>query len=105
MVSVAESRWTRPIRIAVIWRVLLGVAGFEVALFWLLQGFGPMLQIWGPSLIDPGQIQWGFALGGLALLAWTYRGIVKPSWITFFPPAVVSFPLALLGLYDLWFGG
>jgi hypothetical protein len=81
-----------------VWRILLGVAGFNVGVFWLGLGLLPVIDIWGKSFINLGLISWVPTLGGIVMFVWTCLGVVKPTPLRFFPPALVSFPIALIGV-------
>ena len=80
------------------WRILLGIAGFNVGVFWLGLGLLPTITIWGKSFVNFGLVEWVPTLAGAVMLAWTCLGVVKPTPLRFFPPALVSFPLAAIGM-------
>jgi hypothetical protein len=66
--------------------------------FWLGLGLLPVVDIWGKSFINLGLISWVHTVGGALLLVWTFLGVVNPTPLRFYPPALVSFPIALMGL-------
>lgn len=82
-------------------RALLGLAGFSVGKFWLGIGLLPAVNIFEAPLINLGDIDALPAVGGAVLVVWTFLGLTKATPLRFIPPAVVSFPLAAIGLFEI----
>lgn len=91
----------QPKSIGHLWRVLLGIAGLNVGVFWLGLGLLPVIDIWGKSFINLGQVSWVPTLGGAVMLVWTFLGVLKPTPLRFFIPAIVAFPIALIGIFQI----